>query len=438
MNYTQTKKRPPYGAFIGGIFTKDLMNYTQTKKRPPYGAFIGGILAIIILINPFMAKPALAVENNYISDTIWYYDNALDSYVFKFYVKTTFQLGQGIMWYVGWTPAKIYNAITGTPCYANPDDYIEPNVEDLTFEAGHTYKIIWNYLYLHYGMYCLPADSYWLPDTTWGMGHLPTTDDFLFSGNVWGNAGIGTYSNMGYYELLPGVEITYPPTGAEIADAFSIQGTYTLPAGSTLDKLVATVSGQVEIGEGIYANAYYSFSQPVSSPGGDIDLRIAGVPAGIYRIEFQFQNSWDYDDYWPVDDYRDITIVKSIPPELPGTHERPPSFFSIQNASQFYESYGGYATSTALYNALSGALEPLILSVGDSLTFFASRFNIDNAKDTGERLGNGILTVRTYANNLNSFFGNFPVAEMLISFLIILVVVVIFRLTRSLIGLIKP
>ena len=133
-----------------------------------------------------------------------------------------------------------------------------------------------------------------------------------------------------------------------------------------------------------------------------------------------------------------FSILSAIPPEFPETGETPPEFFDPIDGDIYYLDFSSYDTPTALYSNLKNAIQPIFTIIGSNLTFFSSQFDQDTAKETGEKTGEGILIIRTYSSNLNTFFSDLPVSEFLLFYLLLLIVVIVFRIIKNLINVIKP
>lgn len=394
------------------------MNYTQNKKRGLFGAFMSVILIgflIFGLFSGFSAKTAEA-SNNYI-DNIKFYKSG-DWYMVDFRVKTTFSVKYDTWWghYCAFyfsSPNETLTVRTNKTTLPLQLITCEGEQGEYTFTAGQTYHLRF---------------------VNVSEGFIFNSNDYIEQIYLYKN-GIYIFRDLEYYYFTeyPSLTINYPFEGAEISGVFNIQGSYTLPEGSTFDKLLAYF-GYEEAPEEVY---FYEFYQDVSPPSGDVSIRVSGVPAGEYLLGFSFINSNDAEDYYIILTWYNITIVEGSPPELPETQETPPFIFNLLEPEIYYSNNSNYASSTALFDNLSGAISPLILTIGNNLTFFSSKFNQDNAKDTGEKIGNGVLIIRSYANNLNSFFNDLPISEILFLYLILLVVVAVFRIVRNLINLIK-
>ena len=406
-----------------------MMNYPQNKTKQHQGAILGLLIAFIMIF-AIGCETVEAYENNYVENFEFYYDDT-DDLILEFFCKTTFTAyshiaikAQGYNWYVKTTYVSppLDNSIAG----------IEPDLVNNQYIAGNTYK-----LYLKYfkkvdaGAYA----NYYLTKTTWETikGSAITSDDYIQSWLLFYSitGGGGMNDILAYYSEYPTLSVSFPQNNAEIAEAFFIQGNYTIPAGSDYNKIVAY------IGLGI-PYAQYSFYQDITLESGSVNIRISGLPEGDdYRIFFYAVNSTG-DNYYFSNNDLNISVVSAIPPELPGTEETPPEFFGVIPGIIFYPGHSNYATSTNLYLNLINTIEPIIITIGDNLTFFSSQFDQDIAKETGQRTGQAILMIRSYSSNLNTFFNDLPVSEFLFFYLMLLIIVVVFRLISKLINLIKP
>lgn len=235
--------------------------------------------------------------------------------------------------------------------------------------------------------------------------------------------------------LHPTIDIEYPFDEAEITGNFTIRGTYDYADLEIYKYLGAFL--MPDWGVGIpNLNELYHFGQLLDASEGDIDIKVSGVPAGDYNLYFLFVSEDETTAYNPMKGGISIKIADDIPYQLPITGETPPQHFSLYSAGHIYTEYSNYATPTAMFSTLTGAIEPIITTLGDNLTFFTSQFSQSKAKQTGESIGQAILIVRAYANNLNSFFNDLPIAQVLFFYILLLIVVVVFRIIRQAIGLI--
>jgi hypothetical protein len=408
------------------------MFYTSNEKRWSYRSILGVILGVIIfsgLLSVLFSKKALASTYDYI-DNISYTDNGL-----SFHVKTTFTIDNFYIQYNSLVCSPSYfgtTPYTGAPPYYYyvpyftilPDDFTYPFIpETFTFYAGQTYhvKLVFgkhDYSYCGYGNDILYGDIdnlayYPLPDT------LTIT---YFGDNL-------TIQK----ETFPSVSISYPHDNDEIAGAFNVQGSFTIPAGKSADYISINFN---PVGAGY--SLLEHFSQYISGQNqGNFSIPISGIPAGYYDITISFVGG-DYDGFIGAIIYN-VYLVNDIPPAL-STGETTPSSpnFNFISPDDYYLQHSNYSTSTGLFNTLTNSVGALIQSVGNSLSAFAGKFSLSDAQQTATMVASSISTIRTYSNNLNSFFGSLPVSQILFLYLIIFVAVVVFRLIKNLVNLIKP
>jgi len=411
------------------------MKYTQGSKIWSYRAIMA-LLITLLLFNCFFSVKKAEGANVYF-DNVEFYHKDGDLFL-KFFCKTTFWSSNDYHRKIGvfnhYTSAYHRN-IYFSSSVSNPltnTDYVSPSPLDCDctgaynscsclFQAGNVYTINLKYTREEANNYTWTLDNYikefGFPDST----------HYIYL-KYW----VGD-TEYYYFSEKPELTITFPFDGAEIAERFTIQGNYRIPENSTFDKLVAYLGYDIN-GE----TKFYEFNQNIFPPSGIVEIPIFGIPTGDYLVGYYFVNSHDEKDYFIPIIWQEIKIIQSIPVELPETGEIPPPLFGLYEPIIFYNEFSNYATPTSLYINLTNTIKPIILMIGENLTFFTSKFNQDTAKETGQRVGLAILNVRSYANNLNSFFGDLPVSEVLFFYLVILIVVAVFRFIKNLINLIKP
>ena len=400
--------------------------YSQNKKKKLYGVVLLILCAFILVVT----APTAKASNVYISD-ISFYESGGSLYT-QFFVNTSFNLVDTWSWGGGpllsLAPGSGYVGIVkqaSCDFLANVDpDPTDCGANGLCrFTAGNTYTINFNGLSGHpVGAFCWTYNNYvskiGVPTTTHKIKYdLPPISD----------------TENYYFIEYPTLDIYYPQPNDEISGAFDMTGLYTLPDGSPYDTLLAMVNEP-----GISDVTYYGFFQMNLPPEWwDVVIRVAGVPAGEYEIFFAFMDYSDPENVYIPPLSIPITIVVGSPSEFePG--ETPPPIFNILDPASYYTANSNYASSTLLFDNLSGAIKPVVLKIGDYLTFFGSKFDPDTAKETGEAMAGGVLIVRAYADNLNTFFGDLPISQALFFYLLLLVVVAVFRIVKNLINLIKP
>jgi len=418
-----------------------MIKYTATLIKTHYRPIVGLLFAFILMFgigfggfgifSPKIVSATENFENEYVRFEKFYYDPT-DDLVVEFFCKTTFNAISP------WGSISVntfgsggYNWYVRTNTFDNSTLGIEPNLVNDQFVAGNTYK-----LYLRYFKKIDTGDyqNYYLTKATWEAikgSQIDATDTINNAMLLW-NIGVYDYSALAYFSETPTLNITFPFENAEISEAFNITGSYTIPETSGFQYLVAFFYQQ-----GNFEYATYSFDQNLYYIADDVNMRSSGIASGNYRIEFWF-GGLGSEVYHATDYDLNISILSSIPPELPETGETAPEFFLPIDADQFYIDFSNYSTPTALFINLKNAIQPIFTTIGSNLTFFTSKFDPNMAKETGEKTGQAILLVRTYSSNLNTFFNDLPVSEFLLFYLTLLIVVIVFRIIKNLINLIKP
>ena len=433
---------------------------THNKKNGSYKSIMAFVFLSILIFGLFLTFPvktAQAQSWDLYYDVVGFYGDVADnSAVMSIYVKTSFNIR--------------YQRLTEQAfCYP----YISARVAGALFnifDAGvnkwaviDPFSIKENGVNMYYGTsFCWDAIAYYAQFTA------GKTYEFKFTQNkstlfpallgVWSRTLYAGYAKGWFYLTIgdavsdlfynwpahpvlynpndylylprPTINITYPLPNAQIAEAFNIIGDYNVHSLDQHNTLIAEVKA-------VDTGTIYFFQQDLETPAGAIDLRVSGIPADSYELGFIFY----FEGFGGAPLFFSplsipISIVNDISPELPITQEIPPDIYSPLSAQTIYTAYSNYATSTALFNSIAGAIEPLITTLGNNLTFFSSQFSQTNAKDTGKQAGNSVLLVRGYVENINTFFNDLPVSQVLFLYLMALVVVVIFRLIRLLIKLI--
>ena len=422
---------------------------TSKTKNPSYNAILSVVFLVILtfgLFSGLFTKKALA-DNNYI-DNIQFYRDADGYYRMKFHVKTSWDVSLGQLndngnYYCYFNSAP-YIGIIGTfnmgfMIFPGKDNtpYIDPSVcgSTIHYVAGNTYD---TYVFIagatfiafnHNGLMCNKTGNCAVYDFSFDnyFGRPATPDDYIT------NIGFDGYfpyvdTEKYYFTAYPNLTITYPNNNNEIAGAFYVDGSYLVPS---LDKYSRLLFWLTTPDNNTYPNAYYDL--PATS--GNFHVLISNIPAGYYYLNFVFTGNYTY--YYPDKIY--IHIVNDIP-EILSTGETTPSTpaFGYTSPDTYYVAHSNYSTSTALFNELSNSIGALIQSVGNSLSAFAGKFSLTDAQKTATMMAGSISTIRTYGDNLNSFFDSLPVSEILLLYLIIFVAVIVFRLIKNLVNLIKP
>jgi hypothetical protein len=399
------------------------------KKRPLYRPFylLFSVVLIFSLFNGVLVKKALADDSKLYVDNVYFYygdDNVL--YV-KWHVKQTFSVHTD--YWNGFT-GNIYisSAQMGWPFSALTVPVGEPALDNYTytFEAGQTYTM---QLYHCYSAPYLDLITRDYLENYLGWIHIKLDSTYYF----WFVNPFVDTDTLYYFAEYPNVSITYPTDNSEIAGTFNIQGTYTNPAVGGADYLKIDY---VSSNGYIFTTVGAKYIQNTTS--GNFSIPISGVPAGTYDFYIYFEGG-GFDNYVGAV-IHNIKIVKDIPQALP-TGETTPTvpIYPTNDAQTYHAEYCTYGTDTTpFFNTLTNAVGGIVVNIGQNLADFANKFNLTDAQNTGTQMADAILTMRTYLGSVNSFFNGLPVAQILILYLIVFVLVILFRIIKGLINLIKP
>jgi len=428
------------------------IKYSYNKISSPYKRFLEGVLGVVIVLGVVLGlstNKALA-SNNYI-DAIQYYRDSNGVPILQFHVKTTFTLSTGSFVYPGIYGQNIGFVALPVPqlrdshhnaFFMIPDDYtdyhISPNTT-FTFQAGSIYKLIASFdgaIWVNSsGNACIKEGACYYNGQPWIYTLNPSSGDYL---QLYID---GLFNDPDYYYFTeyPSLNITYPHDNDTIAGAFTIQGSYTVPSNGYYDTLEALLSYQAQSG----AIGGVRFYQKLSTSSGEVNIPIDGIPANYYVLGFIFLN---YHDCFEIGDCGGgyspellihLNIVKDIPPALP-SGETPPvaPIYNPLDPIQWYQSHSS-DTPSDLYLTLTNTFSPLITNLGSNLVAFAGQFTGSQAQAISDNVSNAIITIKSYANNLNSFFNGLPVIQLLTGYILVFLAITIFRLAKGIIGLFK-
>ena len=384
-----------------------------------------------------MPKKALGA-NNYIDEVQFFFDEATNAYAVSFHTKTTFSANCSWSGFLDKFLLDNYYQGDYYP-YWDTDAcnlWISPNLTGGNFIAGITYKISGRLIGFQVPYYyTLPLNKGSVSDSHW-LGRYLISSDYL-------TLRAGHFFPSGddvivYLTEFPNLTITYPLNNDEIAGFFNITGSYTIPSGAGYNALIAFFYPPSWSNEGDYLNAFY---QELSTTTGSVLMPVYSLALGNYQIVFRFYGQ----TYEPPATLRyevpakiNISILQDIPPAFFNEPtSTPPIIPQYLEPDIYYPSHSNYPSSTPLYNSLTSALNPLLAMVSNNLTAFNDRFSLSNASSSGYQFGGAILTIRGYADNLNSLFGNAPISQAFTLYIILFLAVIIFRLIRGLINLIK-
>ena len=424
-----------------------------SKKRPRPTRFYALVFSVILvfgLFNGFLVKMAFA-DNNYI-DNIKFYNDADygNKATLQFHVKTTFSIsnlpaqwdtGQfcdtgGGTYYPNQPILKLNGSATSLNNYSvRLNGSFVPftgwqQCSNLTFTAGYTYDLFLS-ADVRYANSGNTFIGYYRNDYSSGNSYYTNLTTANYISDIFCSCSSPNACDNGVYHLVeyPVLAITFPQANAQMTGAFYIDGTYSVPSISDYPKLIIWFTTPENI---TYPNAY----KELTTTTGTLHEKITNLPAGNYSISFIFSGNLTYEFPLQIP----VQIVNDIPPELP-TGETPPTIpiYPPTAPDTYHADYCAYGTSTTpLFNTLTGAVSGMITNIGQSLADFAGKFSLTDAKSTGEQLASSVLIMRSYVAGLNSFFGELPVGEILVLYLIVFVLVILFRVIKGLINLIKP
>jgi hypothetical protein len=428
------------------------------KKTPRFRPFYSVVFSVVLvlgLFNGFLVKNAFA-SNNYI-DNIQFYKDSNGYYRMKFHVKTSWDVSVGPLndngdyycsispAYIGATLNPFYNFDIPFMIFPGKDNtpYIDPSVcgSTIHYVAGNTYDTFMfvggNSLipFTHNGLMCNKTGNCSTIDLSYEYNNGPATSNSYITN-------IGNYdyfpsvdTEKYYFTEYPNLAISFPHDNDELIGAFHIQGTFTQPAGNNADHLQVDYEPA-----GTFSNSLTFWTFNINNAtSGTFDIPINGIPAGYYDFNVYFRGGDN--DFYLGGTIHNLHIVNDIPAVLPNTTSTAPIIpeFPTANPIDYHAQFCDYGTSTTpLFNTLTGAVGGVITSIGQSLADFAGKFSLTDAKNTGQMLADSVLTMREYVASLNAFFGDLPVSQILILYLITFVLVILFRVIKSLVNLIKP
>jgi hypothetical protein len=131
--------------------------------------------------------------------------------------------------------------------------------------------------------------------------------------------------------------------------------------------------------------------------------------------------------FWIIGDWASYDFTSQCVPTQPYIEEIASNTF---NATSFHNANCKYATATSLYTGLTGATGGLLGYVSSWLAHFENLFDLAQAREKGVQFGEAIPKARGYLEMFNGLFGYFPIGEVLLIYLVILIAIIIFRIVR--------
>lgn len=221
----------------------------------------------------------------------------------------------------------------------------------------------------------------------------------------------------------PTITISTPVNLEQISDAFDITGQgYDFGASGVI---VANLYNSD--GVAVWSKASYIFENELFT------ITANGFPTGTYDLKLQLT---DVDGIaHAIDPGIQISVIVNIPYEIDGEPENP--LVVSVDPGEYYLAHSSYSEATALYTTITGAIGPLIVSVGNWTQSFSQHFSQVDAVANGTSMGNAIALVSVYSTNINSLFNNFPVSQAIVILVVWYLALAVLTAIRFIVKLIK-
>lgn len=109
-------------------------------------------------------------------------------------------------------------------------------------------------------------------------------------------------------------------------------------------------------------------------------------------------------------------------------------YFSMPDYGDWYSTtVDRFATPTAFFSGVAGFLDPFFSKIGEFGNRVEEYFDSEEAYNTGYELGIGIPLMRQYVDLIDVFFGGFPVIEVFLIILVLMLAIFIVRLILKLV-----
>lgn len=222
-------------------------------------------------------------------------------------------------------------------------------------------------------------------------------------------------------------ELGYPPVGFQFdvispANESTIEDleneiTFSWSGWDFEDIYEAFVFWFVREGTGVSTNLiiYYPSSEAgeIAYPFSDFEFEKNGYYfLKARRADGTFGEELIYPDYWIMIDVEGFSEA-----------------FSMLDFETWYaENVDRFASSTPVFLAISGVISPIFSQIGDFGFDTLGFLDTDEALSTGVNLGKYIPLYRGYIEEIEYFFGGFPLIQIFILLVLLLVGIFIFRL----------
>ena len=346
--------------------------------------------------------------------------------------------------YYRWTTplADCYASATTTPCYTifkklyyyqDGLNLLAENATGLTYSdvsayLSPTHCIKWAYVNVKYT----------------GGGLISTDHELVGQPFCWGDPDRSPEAPPVY----PTLDITSPVDNSTLSEAFDIVGTYS-NATSTWKTMVIFEDWDASSTCPVYGSEQYDLERPLyfnyqslpyfssafATSTGTTTIAVSSLPAGNYRcVRCYFINETTGQISDEVCTGYNLVVNVGIP------FEPAPEFsYPFANWPDYYASATDkWATSTGLFSSLANAISPLINWVGNLSVSFHNILSTTTAASYGTQFGSAIPVMRGYLVVINNFFNGLPISEIFMFFIVVALMILIYKIIHSFISLIKP
>ena len=259
----------------------------------------------------------------------------------------------------------------------------------------------------------------------------------LWGGNYYGVPNDLVGANIHYSSSFLSGEIVAPVDDQYLDKNFNVIANITIPSILTYDVARITFFGPVPLVG--YYSVYDFYSQNLVDGYQGFYKLISGLPDNTYTMQLRACKRATGDCSYALDTKTNL-VIKNLTPTLPdedlGPSEVPPAIPTYYDYHALHSSYGTSTSDFALNmgEAIYTPLNYMAVITGG----IKAKFPTASAVETGQLYGLAILTARSYITNLNSFFGDLPVGQALVLFLLFLFALGIYKIVLSVIHLFKP
>lgn len=190
--------------------------------------------------------------------------------------------------------------------------------------------------------------------------------------------------------------------------------------------------------EDIYKDFVFSFYEKNTEiVVGSVIYEPATSTTGTYVLPLSDFGFWKNGDYYfrakarsPLYEYTAYYTTDLVSPEwwinlnISGWT----SVFEMPDYMAWYAENSKFATSTAIFTGITTFISPIFNKIGEFGNSAVAFLDLDEAYDRGYELGKIIPIFRQYIDEIEVFFGGFPIIQIFLAFLVILLGIFIVRL----------